>query len=87
MKLGKISYLNADAIDRLITQQFVEHPERRLPTRRVRALVEPAVVPKQIAPSSPKGLTVVCPGCCIHRTPNEMKGKRVCDCCRGRGKR
>jgi hypothetical protein len=79
MNLGRISYSDADAIDRAIQHNSVQRPERRHQFRVVRP-----------EPEIPKPIGAVCPGCNLRRTPKEFQGFGVvhetCSNCRGKAK-
>jgi hypothetical protein len=79
MNYGRVSFSNADAVDRAIEQRSIVRPERRHAFRIRRP--EPEPLP-------PEGR--ICPGCNLRRTPLEFRGfdciERLCKSCRDKGR-
>jgi hypothetical protein len=79
MNYGRVSFSNADAVDRAIEQRSIVRPERRHQFRIRRS-----------EPEAPKPGERVCPGCDLIRTPLEFRGfgqiERLCKSCRDKGR-
>lgn len=72
MNLGKISFTDADAINRSVTLNTERRHQFRI---------------RKPEPETNLALSRVCDGCNLHRTPHEFAGHRLCNVCRGKGKR
>lgn len=75
-QLGRISFTDADAIDRAINHNSVERPERRHQFR----------IRKPEPETNVRVFGHVCEGCNLRRTDREFGAHRLCNVCRGKGK-